>query len=180
MVRSASHRCETKVRQVCGTCAFWAATMHAGKGLRTPAGGTQWTSSTSRAVRRPSLRMCQAPLVTRRSRVKHGARKCHVCDKPQTCCPEAWFIGPVAQWIRHRPTELGIAGASPAGVMSPPPPTMRRARRHSCAVNMLSCGPVATEFLTEAAQLVQAAPIWAISPRQRRSPYTEFLRCLPP
>ena len=25
--------------------------------------------------------------------------------------------GPVAQWIRHRPTELGIAGSSPAGVM---------------------------------------------------------------
>ena len=24
--------------------------------------------------------------------------------------------GPVAQWIRHRPTELGIAGSSPAGV----------------------------------------------------------------
>ena len=26
--------------------------------------------------------------------------------------------GPVAQWIRHRPTEPGIAGSSPAGVMS--------------------------------------------------------------
>ena len=26
-------------------------------------------------------------------------------------------IGPVAQWIRHRPTEPGIAGSSPAGVM---------------------------------------------------------------
>jgi hypothetical protein len=25
-------------------------------------------------------------------------------------------IGPVAQWIRHRPTEPGIAGSSPAGV----------------------------------------------------------------
>ena len=25
--------------------------------------------------------------------------------------------GPVAQWIRHRPTEPGIAGSSPAGVM---------------------------------------------------------------
>ena len=24
--------------------------------------------------------------------------------------------GPVAQWIRHRPTEPGIAGSSPAGV----------------------------------------------------------------
>ena len=27
--------------------------------------------------------------------------------------------GPVAQWIRHRPTEPGIAGSSPAGVMLP-------------------------------------------------------------
>ena len=26
-------------------------------------------------------------------------------------------IGPVAQWIRHRPTEPGIAGSSPAGVI---------------------------------------------------------------
>ena len=26
-------------------------------------------------------------------------------------------IGPVAQWIRHRPTEPGIAGLSPAGVI---------------------------------------------------------------
>ena len=25
--------------------------------------------------------------------------------------------GPVAQWIRHRPTEPGIAGSSPAGVI---------------------------------------------------------------
>ena len=27
------------------------------------------------------------------------------------------LIGPVAQWIRHRPTEPGIAGSSPAGVI---------------------------------------------------------------
>ena len=27
------------------------------------------------------------------------------------------LIGPVAQWIRHRPTELGIAGSNPAGVI---------------------------------------------------------------
>ena len=27
----------------------------------------------------------------------------------------AKFYGPVAQWIRHRPTEPGIAGSSPAG-----------------------------------------------------------------
>ena len=25
--------------------------------------------------------------------------------------------GPVAQWMRHRPTEPGIAGSSPAGVI---------------------------------------------------------------
>ena len=29
------------------------------------------------------------------------------------------LLGPVAQWIRHRPTEPGIAGSSPAGVMLP-------------------------------------------------------------
>ena len=27
-------------------------------------------------------------------------------------------VGPVAQWIRHRPTEPGIAGSSPAGVIA--------------------------------------------------------------
>ena len=27
------------------------------------------------------------------------------------------MLGPVAQWIRHRPTEPGIAGSSPAGVI---------------------------------------------------------------
>ena len=27
------------------------------------------------------------------------------------------ITGPVAQWIRHRPTEPGIAGSSPAGVI---------------------------------------------------------------
>ena len=30
----------------------------------------------------------------------------------------SWFhIGPVAQWIRHRPTEPGIVGSSPTGVI---------------------------------------------------------------
>ena len=29
----------------------------------------------------------------------------------------SWSVGPVAQWIRHRPTEPGIAGSSPAGVI---------------------------------------------------------------
>ena len=28
--------------------------------------------------------------------------------------------GPVAQWIRHRPTEPGIVGSSPTGVMCSP------------------------------------------------------------
>jgi hypothetical protein len=31
--------------------------------------------------------------------------------------PLALVDGPVAQWIRHRPTEPGIAGSSPAGVI---------------------------------------------------------------
>ena len=37
------------------------------------------------------------------------------------CCNEQLdrhhITGPVAQWIRHRPTEPGIAGSSPAGVI---------------------------------------------------------------
>jgi hypothetical protein len=32
---------------------------------------------------------------------------------------QSLFQGPVAQWIRHRPTEPGIAGSSPAGFISP-------------------------------------------------------------
>lgn len=36
--------------------------------------------------------------------------------KPLHICMCAWHLhGPVAQWIRHRPTEPGIAGSSPAG-----------------------------------------------------------------
>jgi hypothetical protein len=31
--------------------------------------------------------------------------------------PEHCSRGPVAQWVRHRPTEPGIAGSSPAGVI---------------------------------------------------------------
>ena len=34
-----------------------------------------------------------------------------------TSCILNMLIGPVAQWIRHRPTEPGIAGSSPAGVI---------------------------------------------------------------
>ena len=33
------------------------------------------------------------------------------------CGRETLAAGPVAQWIRHRPTEPGIAGSSPAGVI---------------------------------------------------------------
>lgn len=32
-------------------------------------------------------------------------------------CWQRRHRGPVAQWIRHRPTEPGIAGSSPAGVI---------------------------------------------------------------
>ena len=35
--------------------------------------------------------------------------------------PSGWPLlpaGPVAQWIRHRPTEPGIAGSSPAGIIA--------------------------------------------------------------
>ena len=33
------------------------------------------------------------------------------------CKSKSKISGPVAQWIRHRPTEPGIAGSSPAGVI---------------------------------------------------------------
>ena len=33
------------------------------------------------------------------------------------CIDIDFLSGPVAQWIRHRPTEPGIAGSSPAGVI---------------------------------------------------------------
>ena len=32
--------------------------------------------------------------------------------------PKQVSTGPVAQWIRHRPTELGIVGSSPTGVIA--------------------------------------------------------------
>jgi hypothetical protein len=36
----------------------------------------------------------------------------------QSCLPDASIVsGPVARWIRHRPTEPGIAGLSPARVI---------------------------------------------------------------
>ena len=39
--------------------------------------------------------------------------------------------GPVAQWIRHRPTEPGVAGPSPAGVICMMRHAMRRALRYA-------------------------------------------------
>ena len=59
------------------------------------------------------------------ARPRLGAALDH-CPSIQLCiCPgkhTQWHHtqaarGPVAQWIRHRPTEPGIAGSSPAGVM---------------------------------------------------------------
>ena len=138
LVRSASHRCGAKIRQVCGTCVlrgrYHACWQRGSEHLRAETNGSRVHPS---PFGKRLLRMCQAPLVTPRSHVKHGAGKRHFYDKPRTCCSEAWSIGPVAQWIRHRPTEPGIAGWSPAGVMFIPP-TMQRERRHSCAVNVLS------------------------------------------
>ena len=49
--------------------------------------------------------------------------------------------GPVAQWIRHRPTEPGIAGSSPAGVigygMVPHQATPSRAGTHDPALLLI-------------------------------------------
>ena len=50
--------------------------------------------------------------------------------------------GPVAQWIRHRLTEPGIAGSSPAGVigygMVPHQATPWRAETHDPALLLLT------------------------------------------
>ena len=50
-------------------------------------------------------------------------------------------VGPVAQWIRHRSTEPGIAGSSPAGVigygMVPHKATPSRERTHDPALLLM-------------------------------------------
>jgi hypothetical protein len=63
-----------------------------------PVGGNDWFS------RRPSPRPPRIYDFT--GAIRFGEKS----DVDQT-------IGPVAQWIRHRPTEPGIAGSSPAGVI---------------------------------------------------------------
>ena len=48
------------------------------------------------------------------------ARRIIWCDQPDgggRSIIICWNICPVAQWIRHRSTEPGIAGSSPAGVI---------------------------------------------------------------
>ena len=49
--------------------------------------------------------------------------------------------GPVAQWIRHRPTEPGIAGSSPAGVNCIGKSAKKKPCRRACRVEkVVPCG----------------------------------------
>ena len=55
--------------------------------------------------------------------------------------------GPVAQWIRHRPTEPGIAGSSPAGVIAADPiQTAQRFCPRPCGPSSLWLSPSTTMF----------------------------------
>ena len=52
----------------------------------------------------------------------------------------AKFYGPVAQWIRHRPTEPGIAGSSPAGFIWSVENRMQKYRFFAMSVLVGDCG----------------------------------------
>ena len=57
-----------------------------------------------------------------RSAVQHHSfvKWLEVCKAEDDCnLTDGHVTGPVAQWIRHRPTEPGIASSSPAGVIFP-------------------------------------------------------------
>ena len=70
---------------------------------------------------------------------------------------DAQASGPVAQWIRHRPTEPGIAGSSPAGVIlilasihqerllarTPRDPSRHEHRRHVLDYRGAACSSLA-------------------------------------
>ena len=72
-----------------------------------------------------SALICSRPLSGCRARSCSSkncqrARQCRcflLANFVETAYPRV--SGPVAQWIRHRPTEPGIAGSSPAGVILP-------------------------------------------------------------
>ena len=49
-------------------------------------------------------------------------------------------IAPVAQWIRHRPTEPGIAGSSPAGFIWSVENRMQKYRFFAMSVLVGDCG----------------------------------------
>ena len=49
----------------------------------------------------------------KRSEIDKGLHEPPLYYSPHIKSPQ----GPVAQWIRHRPTEPGIAGSSPVGVI---------------------------------------------------------------
>ena len=57
-----------------------------------------------------------------RSAVQHhsSVNWLEVCKaEDDSSLTDGHLIGPAAQWIRHRPTEPGIAGLSPAGAIFP-------------------------------------------------------------
>ena len=60
-----------------------------------------------------AMQLCSAGVGAQALPGMHFARALPGEMVPLSTCTE----GPVAQWIRHRPTEPGIAGSSPAGVI---------------------------------------------------------------
>ena len=52
-----------------------------------------------------------------RQSLRHASFWHSFCGNYTYSCSPKYLGGPVAQWIRHRPTEPGIADSSPAGVM---------------------------------------------------------------
>ena len=79
------------------------------------------------------------------------------------------FIAPVAQWIRHRPTEPGIAGSSPAGgmtntelskLLAPPPMLLPVLQLHFAALVVVG-GAVAVVAVAVAAAVAAAAVMTA-------------------
>ena len=77
--------------------------------------------------------------------------------------------GPVAQWIRHRPTEPGIAGLSPAGVICASHPLHARPAWRLPRV-FWSCGKSAGDVSATNRSQKNTVPLHKCEPRHKR-PY---------
>ena len=88
--------------------------------LAGPTAQTRHLSAAAVLTRRPATR----PAVMHTCNAKGSRRpaskskvRAHFYFIADVFCINMVIVGPVAQWIRHRPTEAGVAGSSPAGVM---------------------------------------------------------------